>query len=148
MSNLTIRFNGEELKEVTGVSYLEGISKFRVISKLAGKLVSNDYDVEGVVIDMTGSKVDYKVPVPCVYQQSDTEFIGVIGRYNCISIDYKGHVKIVDAKNLHWITLKIDRTEVDKVRNIAADGLGSLYVEVNSGGLGKIYNRTIDEDVD
>lgn len=146
MSNLTIRFNGEELKEVTGVSYLDGISKFRVISKLAGKLVSNDYDVEGIVIDMTGSKVDYKVPVPCVYQQSDTEFIGVTGRYNAISISTDGIVKIIDANTLHWIKLKIDKDDVDRVRDIASKSLGSLYVEVNDSGLGKIYNRAIDED--
>ena len=147
MSSLTIRFNGEELKEVTGVSYLEGISKFRVISKLDGKLVSNDYDVEGIVIDITGSKVDYKVPVMCVYDSSDTEFIGCIGRYGTPVIDNDGLVTIID-KDLHWIRLKVDKTDVNRVRDIAGIGLGSLYVEVNSGGLGKIYNRTIDEDVE
>lgn len=147
MSNLTIRVNGEELKEVTGISYLEGISKLRVVTKLNDKLVSDDYDTDSIVIDITGSKINNKVPVPCVYQQSDTEFTGVIGRYSCISIDDAGHVRIVD-KDLHWIILKIERIEVDKVRKIAGDGLGSLYVEVNSSGLGKIYNRTLDEDVE
>lgn len=147
MSNLTIRLNGEELKEVTGVSYLEGISKFRVISKLDGKLVSNDYDVESIVIDMTGSKVDYKVPVMCVYDSSDTEFIGCIGRYGTTVIDNDGLITIID-KDLHWIRLKVDKTDVNRVRDIAGIGLGSLYVEVNSSGLGKIYNRTIDEDVE
>lgn len=147
MSNLTIRFNGEELKDVTGVSYLEGISKFRVISKLDDELVSNDYDVEGIIIDMTGSKVDYKVPVMCVYDSSDTEFTGCIGRYGTTVIDDDGLITIIN-KNLHWIRLKIDKTDVNRVREIAGTGLGSIYVEVSSGGLGKIYNRTIDEDIE
>lgn len=147
MSNLTVRFNGEEIKEVVGISYLEGISKLRVVTNLDNKLVSDDYDTGSIVIDVIGSKVDYKVPVPCVYQQSDTEFIGVVGRYSCISIDDAGHVRIVD-KDLHWIVLKIERAEVDKVRKIAGDGLGSIYVEVNNGGLGKIYNRAIEDDVE
>ena len=128
MSNLTIRFNGEELKEVTGVSYLEGISKLRVISKLNDKLVSNDYDVESIVIDMIGSKVDYKVPVMCVYDSSDTEFIGCIGRYGTTVIDNDGLVTIID-NDLHWIRLKVDKTDVNRVRDIAGIGLGSLYVE-------------------
>lgn len=147
MSNLTIRFNGEELKDVTGVSYLEGISKFRVISKLDDELVSNDYDVESIVIDMTGSKVDCKVTVMCVYDNSDIEFTGCIGRYGTTVIDDDGLVTIIN-KNLHWIRLKIDKTDVNRVRDIAGKGLGSIYVEVSSGGLGKIYNRTIDEDVE
>lgn len=147
MSNLTVRFNGEEIKNVVGISYLEGISKLRVVTKLNDELVSDDYDIGSIVIDVIGSKVDYKLHVPCVYQQSDTEFIGVVGRYNCISIDDAGHVKIVD-KDLNWIALKIDKAEVNKVRDIASDGLGSLYVEVNSSGLGKIYNITLDEDVE
>ena len=142
MSNLTIRFNGEELKEVTGISYLEGISKLRVISKLDGKLVSNDYGVESIVIDMTGSKVGYKVPVMCMYDSSDKEFIGCIGRYCTTVIDNDGLITIID-NDLHWIKLKVDKTDVNRVRDIASIGLGSLYVEVNSSGLGKIYNRTI-----
>ena len=86
------------------------------------------------------------MPVGCVYKASDEEFIGVVGRYNAISISTDGIVKIVDAKTLHWIDLKINRDDVDKVRDIASKGLGSLYVEVNGSGLGKIYNRTIEED--
>lgn len=147
MSNLTVRFNGEEIKEVVGIGYLEGISKLRVVTRLNNKLVSDDYDTSSIVIDVIGSNVDHKVPVNCVYQQSDTEFIGIVGRYSCISIDDEGHVRIVD-NDLHWVILKVDRTEVSKVRKIAGDGLGSIYVEVNSGGLGKIYNRTLDEDVE
>lgn len=148
MHNLTIRVNGEELKEVTGISYLEGISKLRVISKLGDKLVSDDYDTESIVIDITGSKIANKVPVGCVYKASDNEFIGVRGRYNCIRITEDGIVRIVELPELHWIDLKISRDDVDRVREIAGKGLGSLYVEVNSGGLGKIYNRTLDEDVE
>lgn len=146
MSNLTVRLNGEELKEVVGISYLEGISKLRVISRLGGKLVSSYYGVEDIVIDMTSSKVGYKSPVMCVYDSSDTEFIGVIGRYTCIGIDDEGHVRIVD-KDLHWIVLKIDKAEVNKVRAISWDGLGTLYVEVDGGGLGKIYNIAIEDDI-
>jgi len=147
MSNLTIRVNGEELKEVTGISYLEGISKLRIVSKLGGKLVSDDYDTESIVIDITGSKIDNKVPVMCTYSKSDEWFTGVVGRYGCIYINNDGIVRIID-NDLHWIDLKVNESDVDRVREIACSGLGSLYVEVNSDGLGKIYNRTLDEDVE
>ena len=147
MSNLTIRFNGQGIKGVTGISYLEGISKFKIITKLDDKLVSDSYDVDSVVIELIGSKVDYKVPVGCVYRASDYEFTGIVGRYGCISIRADGIVKILD-KDFHWIELKIDRSDVDYVRDIAGIGLGSLYVDINSDGLGKIYNRTIDEDAE
>ena len=147
MSNLTIRFNGQGIKGVTGISYLEGISKFKIITKLDDKLVSDNYDVDSVVIELIGNKVDYKVPVGCVYRASDYEFTGVVGRYGCISIKADGIVKILD-NDFHWIELKIDRGDVDYVRDIAGIGLGSLYVEINSDGLGKIYNRSIDEDVE
>ena len=125
MSNLTIRFNGQGIKGVTGISYLEGISKFKIITKLDDKLVSDSYDVDSVVIELIGSKVDYKVPVGCVYRASDYEFTGIVGRYGCISIKADGIVKILD-NDFHWIELKIDSSDVDYVRDIAGIGLGSL----------------------
>lgn len=79
MGSLVVRVNGEALKEVTGISYIEGISKLRVVSKLGDKLVSNDYETDSIVMDITGSEIDYKIPVGCVYKNSDNEFIGVIG---------------------------------------------------------------------
>ena len=118
MSNLTIRFNGEEIKEVTGVSYLEGVSKLRVVSKLGDRLVSDDYDAESIVIDITGDKIDYRVPVGCVYKASDDQFIGVVGRYNCISISDDGIARIVEFPSLHWIDLKISKDGVSFISEL------------------------------
>lgn len=59
MSNLTVTVNGETVKDVIGISYLEGTIKFRVVSKLDDKLISADYEADKIIIEITGTEIDY-----------------------------------------------------------------------------------------
>jgi len=147
MRKLIVRVDGKEIKGAVAVSYLEVGKKFRVVTKLNNKLAKADYYATSVVIDVTASDVEYKEPINCMYKKSSVEFTGIKGRYGCISIDDAGYVKIVD-KNLNWMLLKIGKTEVDRVRKLAEDELGSLYVEIDNSRFGKIYKRTLDRAVD
>ena len=53
MSNLTVIVNGEAVKDVVGISYIENISKFRVVTNLDNNLISNEYEGK-VKIEITG----------------------------------------------------------------------------------------------
>ena len=53
MSNLTVTVNGEVIKDVVGISYIENISKFRVVTNLDNNLISNEYEGK-VKIEITG----------------------------------------------------------------------------------------------
>lgn len=53
MSNLTVTVNGEEIKDVVGISYIENISKFRVVTNLDNNLISNEY-TGNITIEITG----------------------------------------------------------------------------------------------
>jgi len=143
MSNLTVKVNGVQLKDVAGISYIEGLNKLRVVSKLGDYYTSDDYEADSIEVNIIGDKIDYEIPVACVYEDSDTEFIGVVGRYSCVVISDDGIVKIID-KDLNWIKLKIDKSDVEKVRNIANRGRGSIYLEVNENGLGRIFDKALE----
>lgn len=56
MSNLTVTVNGEEIKNVIGISYIENISKFRVVTNLDNNLVSNEYE-GNITIEITGNLI-------------------------------------------------------------------------------------------
>ena len=56
MSNLTVRFNGEDIKDVVGISYIENISKFRIVKRLDNNLVSNEYE-GNITIEITGKEI-------------------------------------------------------------------------------------------
>lgn len=143
MSNLTVKVNGVQLKDVAGISYIEGLNKLRVVSKLGDHYISDDYEADSIEVNIISDKINYETPVTCIYEDSDTEFIGVVGRYSCIIISDDGIVQIVD-KDLNWIRLKIDKSDVEKVRNIASRGRGSIYLEVNENGLGRIFDRDLE----
>lgn len=143
MSNLTVKVNGVQLKDVAGISYIEGLNKLRVVSKLGDYYISDDYEADSIEVNIISDKINYETPVTCIYEDSDTEFIGVVGRYSCIIISDDGIVQIVD-KDLNWIRLKIDKSDVEKVRNIASRGRGSIYLEVNENGLGRIFDRDLE----
>lgn len=53
MSNLTVIINGEEIRNVVGISYIENISKFRVVTNLDNNLISNEYE-GNIKIEITG----------------------------------------------------------------------------------------------
>lgn len=53
MSNLTVTINGEEIRNVVGISYIENISKFRIVTNLDNNLVSNEYE-GNIKIEITG----------------------------------------------------------------------------------------------
>ena len=53
MSNLTVIVNGETVKDVVGISYIENISKFRVVTNLDNNLVSTEYE-GNITIEITG----------------------------------------------------------------------------------------------
>lgn len=143
MSNLTVKVNGVQLKDVVGISYIEGLNKLRVVSKLGDYYTSDDYEADSIEVNIVGDRINYERPVTCVYEDSDTEFIGVVGRYSCVVISDDGIVKIVD-KDLNWIKLKIDKSDVERVRNIANRGGGSIYLEVNENGLGRIFDKALE----
>jgi hypothetical protein len=143
MSNLTVKVNGVQLKGVVGISYIEGLNKLRVVSKLGDYYTSDDYEADSIEVNIVGDRINYETPVTCVYEDSDTEFIGVVGRYSCVLISDDGIVKIVD-KDLNWIKLKIDKSDVEKVRNIANRGGGSIYLEVNENGLGRVFDKALE----
>lgn len=143
MSNLTVKVNGVQLKGVVGIGYIEGLNKLRVVSKLGDYYTSDDYEADSIEVNIVGDRINYETPVTCVYEDSDTEFIGVVGRYSCIIISDDGIVQIVD-KDLNWIRLKIDKSDVEKVRNIATRGKGSIYLEVNENGLGRIFDKALE----
>lgn len=143
MSELTVRLNGEEIKGVMGISYLEGVSNLRIVKKIGEEYISEDYKADSIVIDIT--KKDYRIIVPCVYFMSKGEFIGCVGRYITTEVFDNGIVTIVND-NLEWIKFKIDKADVEKVRDIAIKGKGSLFLAVRKNGLGEIYDRTPEED--
>lgn len=143
MSNLTVKVNGVQLKGVVGIGYIEGLNKLRVVSKLGDYYTSDDYEADSIEVNIVGDRINYERPVACVYEDSDTEFIGVVGRYSCVLISDDGIVKIVD-KDLNWIKLKIDKSDIEKVRNIANRGSGSIYLEVNGNGLGRIFDKALE----
>lgn len=143
MSNLTVKVNGVQLKDVAGISYIEGLNKLRVVSKLGDYYTSDDYEADSIEVNIISDKINYETPVTCIYEDSDTEFIGVVGRYSCVLISDDGIVQIVD-KDLNWIRLKIDKSDIEKVRNIASRGRGSIYLEVNENGLGRIFDKALE----
>ena len=143
MSNLTVKVNGVQLKDVAGISYIEGLNKLRVVSKLGDYYTSDDYEADSIEVNIISDKINYETPVTCIYEDSDTEFIGVVGRYSCVLISDDGIVQIVD-KDLNWIRLKIDKYDIEKVRNIASRGRGSIYLEVNENGLGRIFDKALE----
>lgn len=143
MSKLTVKINGVQLKDVAGISYIEGLNKLRVVSKLGDHYISDDYEADSIEVNIISNKINYETPVTCIYEDSDTEFIGVVGRYSCILISDDGIVQIVD-KDLNWIRLKIDKSDVEKVRDIANRGRGSIYLEVNENGLGRIFDKALE----
>ena len=51
MINLIV--NGEEIKDVVGISYIEDISKFRVVTNLDNNLISTEYE-GNITIEITG----------------------------------------------------------------------------------------------
>lgn len=53
MNNLTVIINGETVKDVVGISYIENISKFRIVTNLDNNLVSNEYE-GNIKIEITG----------------------------------------------------------------------------------------------
>ena len=53
MNNLTVIVNGEEIKDVVGISYIEDISKFRVVTNLDNNLISTEYE-GNITIEITG----------------------------------------------------------------------------------------------
>ena len=53
MSDLTVTVNGEAVKDVVGISYIENISKFRVVTNLDNNLVSTEYE-GNITIEITG----------------------------------------------------------------------------------------------
>ena len=53
MSNLTVTVNGEAIKDVISISYIENISKFRVVTNLDNNLISNEYE-GNIKIEITG----------------------------------------------------------------------------------------------
>ena len=53
MSNLTVIVNGEAVKDVVGISYIEDISKFRVVTNLDNNLISTEYE-GNITIEITG----------------------------------------------------------------------------------------------
>lgn len=55
MSNLTVTVNGEAIKDVVGISYIENISKFRVVTNLDNNLISNEYE-GNIKIEITGKQ--------------------------------------------------------------------------------------------
>ena len=54
MSALKVIVNGEAVKDVVGISYIENISKFRVVTNLDNNLISNEYDADNITIEITG----------------------------------------------------------------------------------------------
>ena len=53
MNNLTVTVNGEAVKDVVGISYIEDISKFRVVTNLDNNLISTEYE-GNITIEITG----------------------------------------------------------------------------------------------
>lgn len=53
MSDLTVTVNGEAVKDVVGISYIENISKFRVVTNLDNNLISTEYE-GNITIEITG----------------------------------------------------------------------------------------------
>ena len=56
MNNLIVTVNGEAVKDVVGISYIENISKFRVVTNLDNNLVSTEYE-GNITIEITGNLV-------------------------------------------------------------------------------------------
>ena len=56
MNNLTVTVNGEVVKDVVGISYIENTSKFRIVTNLDNNLVSTEYE-GNITIEITGNLV-------------------------------------------------------------------------------------------
>ena len=53
MNNITVKFNDRIIKDVVGISYIEDISKFRVVTNLDNNLISTEYE-GNITIEITG----------------------------------------------------------------------------------------------
>ena len=56
MNNITVKFNGRTIKDVVGISYIENISKFRVVRRLDNNLISNEYE-GNITIEIKGTEI-------------------------------------------------------------------------------------------
>lgn len=135
---MRIKVNGNEVKWAG--SYNE--NTFRIIT-LDDKV--HDYKSSEVEIEFNGEEIDYHKNIRCLVTQSKSEFIGAKGRFNAPVIRESGIIRLIDFENnLDWIELQIDPGEVERVREIASKGMGSLLVDIGVSRLGNIIDSIED----
>lgn len=66
------------------------------------------------------------------------------GKYGVVSVDDIGHVILVGLDKKQFAA-RIDRDDVSKFKTMAIIGLDTVYVNVDSRGLGYVYESEFDD---
>lgn len=82
------------------------------------------------------------IAVRCI--KSSCGLTGVTGRYACISLYANGIFKILTDKG--WLELRATKDSIQRIKAIALRDKGSLYVEIESSGVGYVLNRELREE--
>lgn len=82
------------------------------------------------------------IAVRCI--KSSCGLTGVTGRYACIGLYANGSFKVLTDNG--WLELRATKDNIQKIKALALRDKGSLYVEIESSGVGYVMDRELREE--